>query len=145
MLITTFPAPFGVSEMSWAAPSVMGIVPEFVPELVASTKSLRPDEEIFPVEEPLPTTTYPDPLGLRVMAAWEALVAIDIAPAKLVAVESRVPVSSGTVRTPDVPEPRNFRVTFAADPDAWYLYMVMSEHPSFAMPGSDRVLSNLKT
>ena len=60
---TTVPVPFGVAVIAPFAPSVIVILPEFVPEFVSKTKSYAPLDVIVDAADPVPTTTSPVPFG----------------------------------------------------------------------------------
>ena len=61
-----YPVPFGVAVIFPFAPSVIVIVPEFVPELVSKIKSYAPADVIVDAADPVPTTISPDPFGAKV-------------------------------------------------------------------------------
>ena len=46
-----------------SAPSVIVILPEFVPEFVSKIKSYAPLDVIVDAADPVPTTISPDPFG----------------------------------------------------------------------------------
>jgi len=69
---TTSPVPFGVAVIAPFAPSVIVIVPEFVPEFVSKVKSYAPLVVIVAAADPVPTTTSPDPFGAIAKSTFES-------------------------------------------------------------------------
>ncbi len=61
--IATTPVPFGVAVIVPSAPSVIVIVPEFVPEFVSKVKSYAPLDVIVAAADPVPTLSSPVPFG----------------------------------------------------------------------------------
>ena len=70
--ISTTPVPFGVAVIDPFAPSVMVIVPEFVPEFVSKIKSYAPLDVIVDAADPVPTTISPDPFGDKAKSMFES-------------------------------------------------------------------------
>ena len=56
--------PFGAKFILPSAPSVIVIVPEFVPELVSNIKSCAPLDVIVAFADPVPTLVSPLPFGI---------------------------------------------------------------------------------
>ena len=68
---TNSPVPFGVAVIAPFAPSVIVILPEFVPEFVSKTKSYAPLDVIVDAADPVPTTISPDPFGARAKSTFD--------------------------------------------------------------------------
>ena len=70
--ISTTPVPFGVAVIDPLEPSVIVIVPEFVPEFVSKIKSYAPLDVIVDAADPVPTTISPDPFGDKAKSMFES-------------------------------------------------------------------------
>ena len=53
-----------------SAPSVIVIVPEFVPEFVSKIKSYAQLDVIVDAADPVPTTISPDPFGAKAISIF---------------------------------------------------------------------------
>ena len=70
--ITTSPVPFGVAVIAPFAPSVIVILPEFVPEFVSKTKSYAPLDVKVAAADPVPTLSSPVPFGDNSKSIFES-------------------------------------------------------------------------
>ena len=75
---TTSPVPFGVKVMFPLEPSVMVMLPEFVPELVSNIKSCAPLDVTVAFPDPVPTLISPDPFGIRAKSIFVSPPVADI-------------------------------------------------------------------
>ena len=70
--ISTRPVPFGVAVIFPLAPSVIVILPEFVPEFVSKIKSYAQLDVIVDAADPVPTTISPVPFGAKAKSTFES-------------------------------------------------------------------------
>ena len=69
---TTSPVPLGVAVIAPLAPSVIVIVPEFVPPFVSKVKSYAPLEVRVAVAAPVPILVSPVPFGITATSILES-------------------------------------------------------------------------